>query len=221
MISAFAGAGLAFAREDYVTRAVRAADALLALHDRPNGLRRTGRHPGLLEDYAFFAAAAVDLFEATGEGRWLATARRLHEVLAQRFAHPEGGFFRTPADHEALLAREKPAYDGAEPTGNSVAALTLLRLEALTCESQIRDQADKLLRSFGALLGGAPAALGEMLLALDFYLAEPREVVLVRPEGKTDGELLDSVRTRFEPWQVLVRHQHGSPPATPLPDDRP
>jgi uncharacterized protein YyaL (SSP411 family) len=45
--------------------------------------------------------------------------------------------------------------------------------------------------------------------------------VLVRPEGKTDGELLDSVRTRFEPWQVLVRHQHGSPPATPLADDRP
>jgi len=106
--------------------------------------------------------------------------RALHEALAQRFAHPDGGFFRTPSDHEALLAREKPAYDGAEPTGNSVAALTLLRLEALTGESAFRDQADKLLRSFGALLGGAPAALGEMLLALDFYLAEPREVVLVR-----------------------------------------
>jgi len=60
-----------------------------------------------------------------------------------------------------------------------------------------------------------------MLLALDFYLAEPREVVLVRPEGKTDGELLDPVRTRFAPWQVLVRHQQGSPSATPLADDRP
>src|SRR5204862_169022 len=80
------------------------------------------------------------------------------------------------------------------PTGNSVAALTLLRLEALMGESGFRDQADKLLRSFGALLGGAPAALGEMLLAVDFYLAEPREVVMVRPAGTTDVELLDPVR---------------------------
>jgi uncharacterized protein YyaL (SSP411 family) len=221
MISAFARAGLAFAREDYLQRAAKAADAVLHAHYSDGTLRRTGRHPGMLEDHAFLGAALVDLYEATGETRWLATARALHEALAQRFAHPDGGFFRTPADHEALLAREKPAYDGAEPTGNSVAALTLLRLEALTGESAFRDQADKLLRSFGALLGGAPAALGEMLLALDFYLAEPREVVLVRPEGKTDEELLDPMRTRFEPWQVLVRHQDGSPPATPLADDRP
>src|SRR5205807_571743 len=126
MISAFARAGLAFAREDYVERAARAADALLRMHESGGVLRRTGRHPGMLEDHAFFAAGLVDLFEATGEGRWLAAARSLHEALAQRFAHPDGGFFRTPAEHEALLAREKPAYDGAEPTGNSVAALTLL-----------------------------------------------------------------------------------------------
>ena len=221
MISAFARAGLAFAREDYVTRAARAADALLALHDRPDGLRRTGRHAGLLEDYAFLAAAEVDLFEATGEGRWLSAARKLHEVLAQRFAHPEGGFFRTPADHEALLAREKPAYDGAEPTGNSVAALTLLRLDALTGEGQFRAQAEKLLRSFGALLAGAPAALGEMLLSVDFLLSEACEVVLVRPRGRGDRELVDVVRTRFSPSQVLIRHEEGNAPATPLAADRP
>src|SRR6202011_5980683 len=160
MISAFARAGLAFAREDFVQRAAKAADAVLHAHFSDGVLRRTGRHPGMLEDHAFLGAALVDLYEATGETRWLATARALHDALAQRFAHPDGGFFRTPADHE-------------------------------------------------------------MLLALDLYLAEPREVVLVRPEGKTDGELLDSVRTRFEPWQVLVRHQDGSPPATPLADDRP
>jgi len=163
----------------------------------------------------------VDLFEATGEGRWLAAARSLHEALAQRFAHPDGGFFRTPAEHEALLAREKPGYDGAEPTGNSVAALTLLRLEALTGEAGWREQAEKLLRSFGSLLAGAPAALGEMLLAVDFLLAEPREVVLVRPAQGNDRDLLDVVRTRFAPWQVLIRHQQGSTPATPLAQDRP
>jgi uncharacterized protein YyaL (SSP411 family) len=221
MISAFARAGLAFAREDYLARARHAAEALLKLHDHPQGLRRTGRHPGMLEDHAFVAAALVDLFEATGEGRWLLEARRLHEALARRFAHPDGGFFRTAADHEALLAREKPAYDGAEPTGNSVAALTLLRLEALTGESGYRAQAEKLLRSFGALLAGAPAALGEMLLAVDFLLSEPREVVLVHPAGRNDRELLDVVRTRFAPSQVLIRHEEGAPEPTPLAKDRP
>src|SRR2546423_13637673 len=124
------------------------------MHESGGVLRRTGRHAGMLEDYAFFAAGLVDLFEATGEGRWLAAARSLHEALAQRFAHPDGGFFRTPAEHEALLAREKPAYDGAEPTGNSVAALTLLRLEALTGPAGWRPPAGKLLRSFGALVAG-------------------------------------------------------------------
>jgi uncharacterized protein len=221
MISAFARAGLAFAREDCLASASRAADALLRAHLADGVLRRTGRHPGMLEDHAFLGAALVDLYQATGEARWLATARVLHETLARRFAHPDGGFFRTPADHEALLAREKPAYDGAEPTGNSVAALTLLRLEALTGDANFREQAEKLLRSFGALLGGAPAALGEMLLALDFHLSQPREVVLVRPPGRDDRELLDVVRKRFAPWQALVRHEEGSAPATPLAQDRP
>ena len=221
MISAFARAGLAFAREDYLQRAVRAADAVLAAHFKDGVLRRTGRHPGMLEDYAFLAAAMVDLYEATGQTRWLDTARALHQTLAQRFADPEGGFFRTPSEHEALLAREKPSYDGAEPTGNSVAALTLLRLEALTGEAGFRTQAERLLRSFGALLAGAPAALGEMLLAADFHLSEPREVVLVRPKAQADAALLDRVRPRFEPWQVLVRHEEGSPPASALAKDRP
>ena len=221
MISAFARAGLAFAREDYLERSARAADALLRMHESGGVLRRTGRHAAMLEDHAFFAAGLLDLFEATGEGRWLATARRLHQTLEQRFSQPDGGFFRTPADHEALLAREKPGYDGAEPTGNSVAALTLLRLEALTGEAGWREQAERLLRSFGSLLAGAPAALGEMLLAVDFLLAEPREVVLVRPEKGDDRELLDVVRRRFAPWQVLLRHREETPPATPLAESRP
>jgi hypothetical protein len=221
MISAFARAGLAFARQDYLEAAARAAQALLRAHFASGKLLRTGAHAGLLEDHAFLAAGLVDLYEASGERRWLDEACALHRALARRFAHEEGGFYRTPEDHEALLAREKPAYDGAEPTGNSVAALTLLRLEELTGEGGWREQAEKLLRSFGALLAGAPAALGEMLLAVDFLLSQPREVVLVRPAGGSDAALLDVVRQRFEPAQVLVRHQEGTAPATPLAEDRP
>ena len=221
MISAFARAGFAFARPDYVQRAARAADAVLSMHGPEAKLRRTGRHAAVLEDYAFLAAALVDLFEATGEARWLSGARELHEVLRNRFAAPEGGFYRTPSDHEQLLAREKPSYDGAEPTGNSVAALTLLRLEAITGEARYREEAEALLRGFGALLAGAPVALGEMLLAVDFLLSEAKEVVLVRPPRENDAELADVIRTRFFPALVLLRHEDGALPATPLAQDRP
>ncbi|MCA1829754.1 MAG: thioredoxin domain-containing protein, partial [Myxococcales bacterium] len=197
MISAFARAGLAFARQDYVDRAARAAAQF-----SPEALKRTGRHPALLEDYAFLAAGLVDVYEVSGDSRWLNGAVALHAALAEKFADPQGGFFRTPAAHEALLAREKPSYDGAEPTGNSVAALTLLRLSEITGEAAFRTQAEALLKAFGALLAGAPAALGEMLLAVDFLLNDPREVVLVRPRVGSDATLLDALRPRFEPAQV-------------------
>jgi uncharacterized protein YyaL (SSP411 family) len=221
MISAFARAGLAFERQEYVERAAKAADALLRDHFVEGKLLRTGRHPGLLEDYAFFAAGLVDLYEVSGEARWLAKALELHEALAVRFADPAGGFFRTPEGGEPLLAREKPAYDGAEPTGNSIAALTLLRLSAITGDDKFRARAQALLQSFGSLLRSAPAALGEMLLAVDFALGEAREVVLVRPSKGSDAELLDVLRPRFAPSQVLVRHEDGSDSATPLARDRP
>jgi len=216
MISAFARAGLRLARRDFVERAARAADYLLGAH-RPSGrLARSSmdgvaRHAGLLEDHAFLAAGLVDLFEATGEARWLREARALHEELEARFADREnGGYFRTPSDGEELLAREKPGYDGAEPTGNSAAALTLLRLEAITGEARWREAAERVLRCFGALLAGAPGALGEMLLAVDFALAEVKEIVLVRPRGSDDARLLDLLRARFLPHSVLVRAEEGA-----------
>jgi hypothetical protein len=221
MISGFARAGLAFSRKNYVERATAAASALLRDHFAGEILLRTGRHPGLLEDHSFFAAGLLDLYEATGDARWLRESVRLHEILEARFADGNGGYFRTPDGGEVLLAREKPAYDGAEPTGNSVAALTLLRLSAITGEDRFRAQGEALLRSFGALLSSAPAALGEMLLAVDFALGEPREVVLVRPASGSDDVLLDALRPRFAPSQVLVRHVEGAEPATALARDRP
>jgi uncharacterized protein YyaL (SSP411 family) len=96
-----------------------------------------------------------------------------------------------------------------------------LRLSAITGDDALRVRAQALLQSFGALLKSAPAALGEMLLAVDFALGESREVVLVRPSKGSDAELLDVLRPRFAPSQVLIRHEEGSEPATPLARDRP
>lgn len=214
MIAALARTGLVFARPDLVERARTAAAFLLAAQVQDGRLLRSSqggraRHPGMLEDHAFLAAGLLELFEATGEARWLTGALSLHATLRARFADAAGGFFRTADDHERLLAREKPGYDGAEPTGNSVAALTLLRLSALTGDDRLREEGEATLRAFGVLLSGHPAALGEMLLAVDFALGPVRELALVRPAGVTNRPLVDAVVRRFSPRQVLVRAEEG------------
>ena len=211
MISAYARAALILGDEQYAGRAVRAADFLLARRDREGRLPRAvkdGRagSPGYLEDYAFLGAGLLDLYEATGASRWLEAAIALDGVLARRFEDREaGGFFRTAEDGEALLAREKPAADGAEPSGNSVAVMNLLRLSELTGDDRYRQRAERALAAFGDVLERTPTGLSEMLLALDFALDTPKEVVIVTASGRTAAEpLLRALRSVFAPNRVLV-----------------
>ena len=111
-----------------------------------------------------------------------------------------GGYFMTSDDHEALLAREKPAYDGAEPSGNSVALMNLLRLHELTTDDGYRVPADKLLRAFAGTIRGS----AEMLLALDFRLDSPKEIVIV-----TAGD-----RGRADPFLEALAHASCPPPCS-------
>ncbi len=211
MISAYARAGLTLGDEEYTARAARAAEFLLAHRDREGRLPRAvkdGRAgpPGYLEDYAFLGAGLLDLYEATGASRWLEAAIALDGVLGARFEDREaGGFFRTAEDGEALLAREKPSSDGAEPSGNSVAIMNLLRLSELTGDERYRQRAERALAAFGDVLGRAPTGLSEMLLALDFALDTPKEIVIVTAGGRAAAEpLLRAVRGTFVPNRVLV-----------------
>ena len=211
MISAFARAGLWLSRQDYIDRARAAATFLVEKHVKEGKLLRTSmrgvaRHAGLLDDHANLAAALVDLFEATAEPRWLDEAKRLHEVLRRDFRdQAAGGYFRTPRDHEVLLAREKPLQDGAEPCGNSVAALTLLKLEALTGDPVHREEAEGIFRASAAVLEQYPQVLGQMLLALDWFHGDPLEIVLLRPDGGSDAELFAELASRFLPNAIVVR----------------
>jgi uncharacterized protein YyaL (SSP411 family) len=126
MISAHARGALVLGDEDYAKRAVRAADFVLSRMRREGRLQRSykdgdGRHEGYLEDYAFFIAGLLDLYETTGTLRWLVEAIDLDRVLEKSYEDKSaGGFFLTSSEQEKLLAREKPSHDGAEPSGNSV-----------------------------------------------------------------------------------------------------
>jgi uncharacterized protein YyaL (SSP411 family) len=164
------------------------------------------RHNGYLDDYAFMIAGLLDLYESNGVPRWLREALALDATLEKLYEDKQhGGYFMTSGDHESLLGREKPAYDGAEPSGNSVQALNLLRLHELTTDDRYRQRAERALEVFGDRTAQAPAALSEMLLAVDFRLDTPKEVVIVAATSRKDAEpLLAKLRATFLPNRVLV-----------------
>jgi len=210
MISAFARASLVLDEPDYAEDARKAAGFLLEELRRGGRLLRSfnnGEASGaaFLDDYAFLIAGLLDLYEATGELRWMREAIALDQVLAEHYEDEEnGGLFATSDDHEQLLAREKPGYDGVEPSGNSVAAMNLLRLYEFTTEEAYRKRAGKTFRAFQQTLEESPAALSEMLNALDFYYDTPKQILIVAPESRRQVEpFLTELRRYFLPNRIL------------------
>ena len=215
-ISAFALGGFVLDEPRYVRAAERAA-AFVA-----NGLTCDGRlarswkdgqtsGAGFLEDDAFVVAGLLDLYEATFDARYLARALALARSTETLFGDAEnGGWFRSAADHERLIAREKPSHDGAEPTGASVAIRSALRLHALTADDAWRKIAERALQAYATILAQAPTSLAEMLLALDFARDVVPEIVIVRPEdGDARDPLRDALRRMFLPNRALLGARDG------------
>jgi uncharacterized protein len=205
MIGALARAALVLDEPRYREAAVRAARFVVG-ELASGGLRHAQGAPGaaFAEDHAFLAEGLIDLFEATGDGRWLDRARAEAEHLHARFRSPEGGFFRTTTDHEALLVREVEARDGALPAASSVALMTELRLHALTGDDRWRERAETTLRGFAEPLRAAPWSLEHLLVAADYHDEGGKELLVVLPEGDDGAALLRVVRERFVPNRVLV-----------------
>ncbi|MDQ3719604.1 MAG: thioredoxin domain-containing protein [Actinomycetota bacterium] len=220
MISALAEAGAVLERDDLLD-AARACAGFVLAEMRPEGrLRRTwkdgrARLNAYLEDHAFLLEGLLALYEATFEPRWFAAARELADETIERFADPEqGGFFETSSDHEQLVARRKDLEDHPIPSGNSSAAMGLLRLAALTGEHRYEAQAASVLRLLHEVAARHPQAFGHLLQALDFHLSPVREVALVGPDRR---ELERTVRGRFRPHLVLAG---GEPDGIPLLEGR-
>jgi len=213
-IAALADAGAVLGREDYLDAARAAAEFVLTeLRDDNGNLLRTykdGRAHlnAYLEDHAFLLEALLALYEATFEQRWLEQARALAETTIERFGDPErGGFFSTSSDHEELIARRKEVGDHPIPSGNSSAALGLLRLAALTGERRYAEWAEGVFALFGKPAVEHPDAFAHMLRALDFNLSPSREVALV---GDDLDQLAAVVRERFRPRLVLAGGPEGA-----------
>jgi hypothetical protein len=217
MISAYAQGALALGDAEYGERAVRAAEFVLGRLRKDGRLLRSYKdgaagHDAYLDDYAFLVAGLLDLFEATGDPRWLSEAMGLDAVLERHYEDGQhGGFFLTSDDDEKLIAREKPGYDGAEPSGNSVEALNLLRLQELTFpDRRYGERAERTLQAFKETLVANPFALSEMLIALDFRYDSPKEIVIVTPTRRAEAApFLDRLGKIFLPNRVLSTVTEG------------
>ncbi len=164
----------------------------------------------LLDSYANLLAGVVDLYEATVDPRHLGFAVALAESMVARFHDPaDGGFWQTVVDAPHLLLRNKEDYDGAEPGGNSVAALALLKLAAICDRKDWRTAAEKTLRLFAQRLHQMPQAVPHLMLALDFSVQEPRRIALVGDWtcGSTES-LLRAAHGTFQPHKVVLGN-HG------------
>ncbi len=161
---------------------------------------------GTLEDYAFFIHGLIDLYEATFNETYLKEAKRLTEDMVKLFwDDKEGGFFFTATDAEKLLFREKEIYDGAIPSGNSIAALDLLRMERLTLNRDWEKKAEQLFKAFGQELSSGPSAYAQSLMALDFAIGSSREIVLAgQKDDPQTQEMLKSLYSRFIPNKVVI-----------------
>ncbi|HKA85802.1 MAG TPA: thioredoxin domain-containing protein, partial [Acidimicrobiales bacterium] len=208
MLAALAEAAAATGRRDWLDAAVGTGQFLLRSLRREDGrwLRSWqadggARHLAYAADHAALVDAFVRLAEATGQARWMDAARTTADALLDLFWDDErGGLFTTGKDAERLVARNKDLMDNATPSANSLAAVGLLRLAALTGEGRYRERAERILRLTGSLASQHPTAFGHLLAAVDLAVHGIDEVVVAgeRPD------LVEVVHDRFLPAAVLA-----------------
>jgi uncharacterized protein YyaL (SSP411 family) len=207
MLAAFAEASAILDDEEYLSIAKHNADFVLNDLQRDGRLLRTWKDGkaklnAYIEDYANFADGLVELFQVSGDVKYLQEAKRLADAMITEFWDDEnGGFFFTANDHEALIVRNKDFYDNATPSGNSVAADVLLKLAKLTGDEKYERFASTVLRLAAAQLRRHPQGFGRVLSTIEFYLSSVKEIVLI---GDADGMLKREVWSDYIPSKVVV-----------------
>ncbi|PIQ83546.1 MAG: thioredoxin domain-containing protein [Candidatus Omnitrophica bacterium CG11_big_fil_rev_8_21_14_0_20_63_9] len=216
MIAALARAGAALEEPRYVAAAERAAEFVLGALVRERGLLRRyrdgdARYLGTLEDYAFLLDGLLALYEADFNPRWLAEAKRLAGEMDARFRDPqESGWFLRDREEPALIVRPKEIYDGATPSGNSVATLILLRLGRLLGDDSLEASARKALEGFSQALARAPYGSPWLLCAVDMALGPAREIIIAGDLAQAATRaMVRALHQRFLPRDVSAVHEVG------------
>lgn len=212
MIAALARGAQALHAPEYAQAAVRATDFILnALHRKDGTLLRRYRSgeaaiPGYLDDYAYFVWGLIDLYEATFETKYLKTALELNKQMIENFWDEKGGgLFFGGKRNEQLIAQTKEIYDGATPSGNSVALFNMLRLGRVAGNPGLGKMADQIMKAFGETINQYPSGYTQFMCALDFALGPTKEIVIAgEPDQKDTQQILQEIEKRFLPRKVLL-----------------
>ncbi|MDD3172427.1 MAG: thioredoxin domain-containing protein [Herbinix sp.] len=211
MINAYAIAAKVLKNEDYVDVAKRAVGFINTKLTDPNGLLYVSyrdekpAHFGLIDDYAFYAMALLSLYDATFDIDYIQQASSLTDKMIELFWDEKyGGFFLNAKDAEKLIYRPKEVYDGAIPSGNSVAGYVLQRLANLTAHQKYIEYADKQLRFLAGQVKDYPAGHSFALIAFLQALYPTKEIVCVVSENEDYKELSDYLAEHFEPNTVVL-----------------
>ena len=223
MIGALAIGARIFRNKQYLQAAIRAADFILScLCDRNGRLLHRYRDgdsaiTGMLCDYAFLVWGLLELYAADLDPNILSKAQLLNDRMLDLFwDEKEGGFFQTPIDEEPLLVRSKEIYDGALPSGNSIALSNLLHLERLTANPELGRMAKFLIRAFSETLKEIPSAYTQFLTGLYLALRPATEIVVVGDiQAHDTRKMLATIREKFSP-EVTVLFKDSSAPAENL-----
>jgi uncharacterized protein len=195
MISALARATQALDEPRYLAAAQKAAR-------RYGKITRSGNVPAMLDDYAFLANGLLDLYETDFDPAWLNKSIELTDEMLKKFYDAEnGGLYMTGGDDPSVILRAKEEYDGAEPSGNSIATLLLLRLAEFTDRQDFRQAAEKTLGLFSSRMRSAPQIMPQMLCALDFYLAKPQQIIIA---GQPADTILRVIHKKFLPTKIVA-----------------
>jgi uncharacterized protein len=214
MISSLAFGSRVLNEPRYADAARKAADFIMNNMKRKDG-RLLHRYrdgeasiPGFIEDYAFFSHGLFDLYEATFDPKYLEESQRVTKEMARLFWDDlQGGFFFTANDSEKLIARTKELYDGAIPSGNSIAVLSLLRVGGLTMDRELETRARHALDAFSSDIVQYPSAYPQTLTALDFAIGPSREIVIAGNENDpTVQAMIRETYSRFMPNKVVILH---------------
>jgi uncharacterized protein YyaL (SSP411 family) len=202
---------------DYLETAARTASFIREhLYDDENRtlMRRyrngTAGLAGQLDDYAFLVAGLLELYQASLDSRWLEWSKELTETQMALFWNEEDFFFYDSVEDPTIKVRMREGHDGAEPSGNSVAAHNLLRLSQFYNNSEWRERAGSLIESFADSINRYPTASPLMLTAWNHLKTTSCQVVIAGTPGSGDTEkLLATVHRHYDPARLVMLADGG------------
>jgi len=217
MIAALAIGGRVLGIEKYTLAAEKASEFIFSKLVRPDGRLLARYRDGeaaflaYLDDYAFLIWALIELYETTYKPMYLKKAMELtNDMIKYFWDNKKGGLFIYGSDSEQLITRPKEIYDGAIPSGNSVAALNFLRLSRLTGQQELEEKAHQMFALFGSKIDSMPQGYAFFLTAMLFSKSKSNEVVLVGSNEKDTQNMLSILSEDFRPFttSILYSEEH-------------